>query len=116
MAIPFVTLSGLFLKHPIQYPYYSSRGKFLTRRRLSQRRRRQSIAASLTAQVGMHSFRSEGDQNLTTQPANATCLQPQQYQTLLELSKAIVSHRNLTDLFHDLAGQLPRLFDFHNLA
>src|SRR5436190_10882388 len=54
--------------------------------------------------------------NLTPNAAQIPDLQLRQYQTLLELSKAIVSHRNLTDLFHDLAGRLPRLFDFHNLA
>jgi formate hydrogenlyase transcriptional activator len=43
-------------------------------------------------------------------------LQTRQYLTLLELSKAIASHRDLTDLFHDLAGRLHNLFDFHNLA
>jgi formate hydrogenlyase transcriptional activator len=43
-------------------------------------------------------------------------LQPQQYRTLLELSKAIASHRNLSDLFHDLAGRLGYLFDFHYLG
>jgi formate hydrogenlyase transcriptional activator len=39
----------------------------------------------------------------------------QQYFTLLEISKAIASHRDLKDLFHDLAGRLHNLFDFHNL-
>jgi formate hydrogenlyase transcriptional activator len=46
----------------------------------------------------------------------AAGLPPQQYLILLELSKAIASHRELTDLFHDLAGRLHNLFDFHNLA
>jgi formate hydrogenlyase transcriptional activator len=35
---------------------------------------------------------------------------------LLELSKAIASHHNLSDLLHDLAGQLHDLFDFHYLG
>ena len=48
--------------------------------------------------------------------ARSVCLQPQQYRTLLELSKAIASHRNLSDLFHDLAGRLRYLFDFHYLG
>ena len=43
-------------------------------------------------------------------------LPPQQYSILLELSKAIASHRDLTDLFHDVARRLHDLFDFHNLA
>ena len=43
-------------------------------------------------------------------------LGPQQYLTLLELSKAIALHRNLPDLFHDLAGRLHRLLDFRNLG
>ncbi len=43
-------------------------------------------------------------------------LPPQQYLTLLELSKAIASHRDLSDLFHDLAGRLHLLFDFHFLG
>jgi formate hydrogenlyase transcriptional activator len=38
-----------------------------------------------------------------------------QYLTLLEISKAIASHRDLTGLFHDLADRLHQLFDFHNL-
>ena len=33
----------------------------------------------------------------------------------LELTKAISSHRNLPDLFHDLAGHLHNLFDFQYL-
>src|SRR5215510_7281986 len=43
-------------------------------------------------------------------------LGPQQYLTLLELSKAISLHRNLPDLFHDLAGHLHHLFEFRNLG
>src|SRR5712692_2113487 len=40
-----------------------------------------------------------------------------QYQTLLEVSESIVSHRELTELFHDLAPRLHRVieFDFINL-
>ncbi len=50
--------------------------------------------------------------------AQAACagLAPQQYLTLLELSKAIASHRSLSDLFHDLAGRLHHLFDFRDLG
>lgn len=40
-----------------------------------------------------------------------------QYRTLLEVSESIVSHRELTELFHDLAPRLHRAvqFDFINL-
>jgi formate hydrogenlyase transcriptional activator len=40
----------------------------------------------------------------------------QQYLTLLELSKVIASHRNLDDLFHDLAARLHHLFDFQSIS
>jgi formate hydrogenlyase transcriptional activator len=43
-------------------------------------------------------------------------LPPQQYSILLELSKAIASHRDLADLFHEMARRLHDLFDFRNLA
>jgi formate hydrogenlyase transcriptional activator len=43
-------------------------------------------------------------------------LKPEQYLTLLELSKAIASHRDLTKLFHDLACRLQILFKFRSLA
>jgi formate hydrogenlyase transcriptional activator len=43
-------------------------------------------------------------------------LKPEQYLTLLELSKAIASHRDLTKLFHDLACRLQMLFKFRSLA
>jgi formate hydrogenlyase transcriptional activator len=41
-----------------------------------------------------------------------------QYQALLEISEAIVVHRDPTELFHDLAQRLPRIvpFDFINLV
>src|SRR6266849_4324436 len=40
----------------------------------------------------------------------------QQYQTLLAVSEAIVSHRDLATLFHDLAGRLHRVVRFDFLA
>src|SRR5712672_1881593 len=40
----------------------------------------------------------------------------QQYQTLLAVSEAIVSHRDLATLFHDLAGRLHPVVRFDNLA
>jgi len=46
----------------------------------------------------------------------AASLDPQQYRTLLELSKAIASHRTLAGLFHDLADRLSHFFDFHYLG
>src|SRR6516225_7075698 len=58
----------------------------------------------------------KGGQREVTRSAEITDLQTRQYLTLLELSKAIASHRDLADLFHDLAGRLHNLFDFHNLA
>src|SRR5262245_15522082 len=41
-----------------------------------------------------------------------------QYQALLEISEAIAAHRNLKELFQDLAQRLPRIvpFDFINLV
>ncbi len=47
---------------------------------------------------------------------SAKGLKPEQYLTLLELSKAIASHRDLTRLFHDLACRLQMLFKFRSLA
>jgi formate hydrogenlyase transcriptional activator len=43
-------------------------------------------------------------------------LQTQKYLTLLELSKAIAAHRELTELFDDLACRLRNLFPFRDLA
>src|SRR5438552_4776444 len=40
----------------------------------------------------------------------------QQYRTLLAVSKAIVSHRDLATLFHDLAGRLHLVVRFDYLA
>jgi formate hydrogenlyase transcriptional activator len=54
---------------------------------------------------------------LTTTTAQvAKGLKPEQYLTLLELSKAIASHRDLTKLFQDLACRLQMLFKFRSLA
>lgn len=52
----------------------------------------------------------------TTAPVAAKGLKPEQYLTLLELSKAIASHSDLTKLFHDLACRLQMLFKFRSLA
>jgi heparinase II/III-like protein len=38
------------------------------------------------------------------------------YQALLATSQAIISHRGLSPLFHDLAGQLSRVVHFDFLA
>jgi formate hydrogenlyase transcriptional activator len=43
-------------------------------------------------------------------------VQQRQYLTLHELSKAIASHRNLTDLFRDLAAHLHYIFDFQSIS
>jgi len=43
-------------------------------------------------------------------------VQTQKYLTLLELSKAIASHRDLSELFHDIACRLRNLFSFRDLA
>ena len=53
---------------------------------------------------------------MTIKVAQTPDLQLRQYQALLELSKAIASHRNLSDLLRDLAGRLKEVFDFHELA
>jgi len=52
----------------------------------------------------------------TSAQVSAKGLKPEQYLTLLELSKAIASHRDLTKLFHDLACRLQMLFKFRSLA
>lgn len=52
----------------------------------------------------------------TDSAQTASGLPAQQYLTLLELSKAIASHREMPDLIHELAGHLHKLFDFQNLA
>ncbi len=43
-------------------------------------------------------------------------IKQQQYLTLHELSKAIASHRNLSDLFHHLAVHLHHIFDFQSFS
>jgi formate hydrogenlyase transcriptional activator len=43
-------------------------------------------------------------------------VQQRQYLTLHELSKAIASHRNLSDLFRDLATHLHHIFDFQSIS
>ncbi|HEY7183742.1 MAG TPA: sigma 54-interacting transcriptional regulator, partial [Blastocatellia bacterium] len=43
-------------------------------------------------------------------------IQQRQYLTLHELSKAIASHRNLSDLFRDLAARLHLIFDFEAIS
>jgi len=50
-------------------------------------------------------------------PQKAGLLQSQ-FQALLEISEAIAVHRDLNELFHDLAQRLPRIvpFDFINLV
>ena len=52
----------------------------------------------------------------TTAQTAAKGLKPEQYLTLLELSKAIAAHRDLSRLFHDLACRLQTLFNFRDLG
>src|ERR671919_2930583 len=40
----------------------------------------------------------------------------EQYLTLLDIAKAIASHRHLSDLFQDLTAQLHQVLDFHFLG
>jgi formate hydrogenlyase transcriptional activator len=53
---------------------------------------------------------------MTTAQIAPKGLQPEQYLTLLELSKAIATHRDLSGLFHDLACRLQPLFSFRDLG
>ncbi len=54
--------------------------------------------------------------NYTTGQVVVTDEQTTKYLTLLELSKAITLHRELSPLFHDLACRLKNLFDFSHLG
>ena len=53
---------------------------------------------------------------MTETTVQSADLQRRQYRTLLGLSKAIATHRNLSDLLHDLAGHLRGLVDFRYLG
>ncbi len=46
----------------------------------------------------------------------AQSLKSQQYLALLGVAKSIASHRNLTDLFQELACQLHNLFEFRDIG
>ena len=63
-----------------------------------------------------HEFSGEQVMNAHTAFAVDTDLQTQKFLTLLELSKAIASHRDLSGLFHDLTCRLRNLFAFRDLA
>ena len=52
----------------------------------------------------------------TTPQINGAGLRREQYITLLGLAKTIALHRNLPDLFHDLACRLQNLFDFRDIG
>jgi formate hydrogenlyase transcriptional activator len=54
--------------------------------------------------------------NVTETTVQSADLQRRQYRTLLGLSKAIATHRNLADLLHDLADHLRDLVDFRYLG
>jgi formate hydrogenlyase transcriptional activator len=53
---------------------------------------------------------------ITTGQVDVADEQTKQYLTLLELSKAIASHRNMPELFHDIACRLQNLFSFRALG
>jgi len=55
-------------------------------------------------------------QVVTADQQSTTDQQTQKYLTLLELSKAIASHRGVSELFHDLFCRLQNLFPFRDLA
>src|SRR6266404_4592093 len=61
-------------------------------------------------------LKGKQDVNTTIGQAAVTDEQTKKYLTLLELSKAIASHRELSALFHDLACRLQSLFDFSHLG
>jgi len=61
-------------------------------------------------------LKGKQDVNTTTGQAAVADEQTKKYLTLLELSKAIASHRELPQLFHDLACRLQSLFDFSHLG
>jgi formate hydrogenlyase transcriptional activator len=54
--------------------------------------------------------------NPVQDPVQDFDVEQQGYLTLLELSKVIASHRNLNDLFHDLAARLHHLFEFQSIS
>ena len=58
----------------------------------------------------------EGIVNTNTLQAVAPDLQTKKYLTLLELSKAIAAHRDLPQLFHELACRLHNLVSFNSLG
>src|SRR5438552_19106607 len=51
--------------------------------------------------------------DLARREPNAAC--SEQYRTLLAVSEAVISHRDLHALFHDLAGRLQRVVRFDYL-
>jgi formate hydrogenlyase transcriptional activator len=54
--------------------------------------------------------------NTNTAQAEISDVQTEKYLTLLELSKAIALHSDLSGLFHDLACRLQKLFHFRTLG
>jgi len=54
--------------------------------------------------------------NTNTAQVAVADVHTKKYLTLLELSKAIASHRDLSGLFHDLACRLQNLFNFRDLG
>jgi formate hydrogenlyase transcriptional activator len=66
----------------------------------------------------MLSVATEQELDVNTSPGQVAVAdeQTKKYLTLLELSKAIASHRDLNGLFHDLACRLQKLVDFSHLG
>jgi formate hydrogenlyase transcriptional activator len=61
-------------------------------------------------------LKGKEDMNTITAQVTSAELQTKKYLTLLELSKAIAAHRDLSQLFHDLACRLQNLFNFRDLG
>jgi len=68
--------------------------------------------------VAQPPFGNSREQEVITNSAFAVAgdEQTKKYLTLLEISKAIASHSDLTELFHDLTCRLRNLFPFRDLA
>ncbi len=64
----------------------------------------------------VYSQGSKQDVNTNTAQVAVADVQTKKYLTLLELSKAVASHRDLSGLFHDLACRLQNLFNFRDLG
>ena len=86
--------------------------KDLVKYSLIKRGHQDFCAESCDKTEPLHEFPGEQVMNAHTAFGVATELQTQKFLTLLELSKAIASHRDLSELFHDLTCRLRNLFAF----